>query len=84
MGKERKHMIFADDKIILGDEAAEVQIQLDFWNKQMKPQGLKISVEKSEVIMVGRYGELNGVIELEGIPLLSGEPVYVLRWCGEW
>lgn len=44
LGKDTKHMIFVDDMMTWEEEATEVQIQLNAWNKQMKLRGLRISV----------------------------------------
>lgn len=69
VGEIDKKMIFADDIMIWGETAEEVQMQLDAWASVMGRYGLKISREKSEVLICGRDKELEGEIILDGEPL---------------
>lgn len=54
MGDKDNKMIFADDMMIWGETVDDVQIQLDAWSSIMKKYGLKISQEKSVVMVFGR------------------------------
>ena len=69
VGERDKKLIFADDMMIWGETVEDVQIQLDAWSDTMKKYGLKISKEKSEVMVFGRDENVDGNIELNGEPL---------------
>lgn len=69
VGERDKKMIFADDMMIWGETVEDVQIQLNAWSSVMERYGLKISREKSEVMVFGRDANIAGDIELNGEPL---------------
>lgn len=62
-------MMFADDIMLWGRSEGELQRQLDKWTEVMRGRGLRISKEKSEVMVIGRDGELERPLKVEGKPL---------------
>lgn len=80
-GGNIKTMIFADDIMIWGHNHYEVQNQLNRWNALMKERGLKISAEKSEVIVVGRDSDLENEITLDNVKL---KKVDGFKYLGSW
>ena len=57
--------MYADDLVIIAEHREELQGALDEWNDMFKKHGLKMNVDKTEVVWVGKQrAELN--IRLEG------------------
>ena len=57
--------MYADDLVIIAEHREELQGALDEWNDMFKKHGLKMNLDKTEVVWVGKQrAELN--IRLEG------------------
>ena len=57
--------MYADDLVIVAEHREELQGALEEWNEMFKKHGLKMNVDKTEVMCVGKQrDELN--IRLEG------------------
>ena len=57
--------MYADDLVIVAEHREELQGALEEWNEMFKKHGLKMSLDKTEVMWVGKHREeLN--IRLEG------------------
>ena len=57
--------MYADDLVIVAEHREEWQGALEEWNEMFKKHGLKMNVDKTEVMCVGKQrDELN--IRLEG------------------
>ena len=60
-----KKIMYADDLVIVAEHREELQDALEEWNDMFKKHGLKMNLEKTEVMWVGKHREeLN--IRLEG------------------
>ena len=60
-----KKIMYADDLVIVAEHGEELQGALEEWNEMFKKHGLKINLDKTEVMWVGKHREeLN--IRLEG------------------
>ena len=57
--------MYADDLVIVAEHREELQGALEEWNEMFKKHGLKVNLDKTEVMWVGKHREeLN--IRLEG------------------
>ena len=63
-------MLYADDLIITGESEEEVEQQFHFWKSALTRRGLKISYDKTKVLVSGKEG-------LTALPSRS----YVCRVC---
>ena len=60
-----KKIMYADDLVIVAEHRGELQGALEEWNEMFKKHGLKMNLDKTEVMWVGKHREeLN--IRLEG------------------
>ena len=60
-----KKIMYADDLVIVAEHCEELQDALEEWNDMFKKHGLKMNLDKTEVMWVGKHREeLN--IRLEG------------------
>ena len=60
-----KKIMYAEDLVIVAEHREELQGALEEWNEMFKKHGLKMNLDKTEVIWVGKHREeLN--IRLEG------------------
>ena len=60
-----KKIMYADDLVIVAEHREELQDALEEWNEMFKKHGLKMNLDKTEVMWVGKHREeLN--IRLEG------------------
>jgi Reverse transcriptase (RNA-dependent DNA polymerase) len=63
---DTRTLIYADDVAVWGDSSAEVQSKIDRWSEITEEFGLKISVEKSEsLIMEKKLDKKRGKIRLK-------------------
>ena len=61
-----RKIMYADDLVIVAEHREELQGALEEWNDMFKKHGLKMNLDKTEVMWVGKHREeLN--IRLEGI-----------------
>ena len=51
--------MYADDIVIVAEHREELQGALEEWNKVFKEHGLKINLDKTEVMWVGRQRHSN-------------------------
>ena len=51
--------MYADDLVIVAEHREELQGALEEWNKVFKEHGLKINLDKTEVMWVGRQRHSN-------------------------
>ena len=60
-----KKIMYADDLVIVAEHRDELQGALEEWNEMFKKHGVKMNIDKTEVMWVGKHREeLN--IRLEG------------------
>lgn len=59
-------IIFDNDIILQGESTREVEKLPNRWNIKMKERGLKLSIEKIEVIVMGKNADLGHGIFLNG------------------
>ena len=52
-----KKIMYADDLVIVAEHRDELQGTLDEWNEMFKKHGLKINLDKTEVMWVGKHRE---------------------------
>ena len=52
-----KKIMYADDLVIVAEHRDEWQGTLDEWNEMFKKHGLKINLDKTEVMWVGKHRE---------------------------
>lgn len=63
-------MLFADDIVLVGEDATEVQSTLEIWQERLERVGLKISRSKTEQLFCNFGGSSNfSYIVMDGIPL---------------
>ena len=79
-----KKFFYTDDLALVANGIQELQEILEDWNGLFTSHGLKINVEKSEVLHIGHQREYKDV-ELEGTKLTQGDIfVYLgLAVCGD-
>ena len=52
-----KKIIYADDIVIVAEHREELQGALEEWNEMFKEHGLKMNLDKTEVMWVGKHRE---------------------------
>ena len=67
-----KKLLYADDLALVANGKQELQEKLEEWNGLFTRHGLKINVEKTEVLHIGHQREELD-IELEGKKLTQGD-----------
>ena len=74
-----KKLLYADDLALVANGKQELQETLEEWNGLFTRHGLKINVEKTEVLHIGHQREELD-IELEGKKLTQGDSFVYLGW----
>ena len=65
-----KKIMYADDVVIIAEHREELPGTLEEWNEMFKKHGLKMNLDKTEVMWVGKQREeLN--IRLEGKDIIK-------------
>ena len=79
-----KKLLYADDLALVANGRQELQETLEEWDGLFTRQGLKINVEKTEVLHIGHQREELD-IELEGKKLTQGDSLLYLEGavCGD-
>ena len=79
-----KKLLYADDLALVANGKQELQETLDEWNGLFARHGLKVNVEKTEVLYIGHQREELD-IELEGKKLTQGDSFVCLGGavCGD-
>ena len=80
-----KKLLYADDLALVGNGKQGLQETLDDWNGLFSRHGLKINLEKTEVLHIGHQrDELD--IALEGKNLTQEDSFVYLggAGCGDW
>ena len=79
-----KKLLYADDQALVANGKQELQETLEEWNGMFTRHGLKVSVEKTEVMHIGHQREELD-IELEGKKLTQGDSFVYLGGavCGD-
>ena len=72
-----KKLLYADDLALVANGKQELQETLEEWNGLFARHGLKVNVEKTEVLHIGHQREELD-IELEGKKLTQGDSVVYL------
>ena len=73
------HILFADDVVIVGDSAEELQEMVEIFNETCRRRKLRVNVKKSKVMRMGKRGSSPLEIKIEEGTL---EEVEVFRYLG--
>ncbi|KAI5754231.1 hypothetical protein M8J77_006965 [Diaphorina citri] len=68
-----KLTLFADDIALYGTTSEEVQQQITAWTRNARQYGLIFSQEKSEVLVLNRFGSEEDEIDMDGVNLKKAD-----------
>ena len=78
-----RNIMYADDLVIVGEHREELQGALEELNEMFKKHGLKMNLDKTEVMWVGKQREeLNIMLEEKDIKQTISVEIYLKT--GEW
>ena len=53
--KHRRMLLYADDPVIVAEDKEELNESLEEWKEAFKHHGLRVNLEKTEVLSIGAH-----------------------------